>query len=200
MAERIRAALGTLPGVRRAFLRGSLARGRTDELSDIDVGIDVSGEDNGAFAVGLPASFARLFPVEFWDWTTALLPGAYVQTYFLQGQPLFWHVDVEISATPHVASVSREHAVQVQDRTDHFTKLWVLTAKHLLRGLPEAPDEARRLAARVLTTGAGDPDDRPVAELMRAVLDDLAARSPAGRGPFLERCAAVCARIDAAAT
>ena len=39
------------PEVANVFPRGSLATRSLDEYSDIDIGIDVSGHDNGKFAI-----------------------------------------------------------------------------------------------------------------------------------------------------
>ena len=50
-AENICDYLKTLPQVKRCALSGSLCRGNFDKYSDIDIEIDVSGTDNGQFAM-----------------------------------------------------------------------------------------------------------------------------------------------------
>jgi len=48
--------------VKHAFLRGSLASKGGDQFSDIDIGVDVSGSDNGQFLLQGPALLATLLP------------------------------------------------------------------------------------------------------------------------------------------
>ena len=48
--------------VKHAFLRGSLASKGGDQFSDIDIGVDVSGSDNGQFLLQVPALLATLLP------------------------------------------------------------------------------------------------------------------------------------------
>ena len=50
--------------VKHAFLRGSLASKGGDQFSDIDIGVDVSGSDNGQFLLQVPALLATLLPQE----------------------------------------------------------------------------------------------------------------------------------------
>ena len=191
IAHRVLTALASERAVRRTALRGSLATGQTDEYSDIDVLVDVSGSDNGRFATRIPALLGRHVPVLFSDWAPSLLPETYVQTCFLDGAPIFWNVDVECMATPHVPSLTR---VAVQPR-DHGLKLWVLDAKHLLRGAATADPDIRRLAARLLPVAEATPPDLRL--LMRRVLDELSRSAPPAYAGFLRRCEEVQQRIDA---
>ncbi|MBO8156564.1 MAG: nucleotidyltransferase domain-containing protein [Bacillaceae bacterium] len=132
--------------VKEAFLRGSLAKGEFDEYSDIDIGIDVSGYDNGAFALELPEILAKHFPILFYDWAPSLLPDSYVQTYFLSGNPPFWFIDIECIATPHAPSVTHVK----NDFVGHHLKLWILLSKYYLRGNPNTNEQIKNLAHKVL--------------------------------------------------
>jgi predicted nucleotidyltransferase len=190
LAEEVMGHIRRLPGVRRVYLRGSLAGGTVDRFSDVDVGVDVSGSDNGAFALALADRLRTDLPIEFVDWARSLLPGAYVQSFYLRGRPIFWNVDVDCAATPHVPSVRSVP----QDPIDHCLKLWALTAKHCLRGEEGAREEIERLARRVQ---ADESSGGRGAGLMRAVLARLAKTSRPERADFLARCWAVCEEIQA---
>jgi hypothetical protein len=191
LAQRVLAALVGEPAVRSAILRGSLATGTANEFSDIDVAVDVSGADNGHFATRIPTLLGRHFPVLFSDWAPSLLPKKYVQTCFLNDAPIFWNVDIECVATPHVPSLTH---VTVEPH-DHLLKLWVLDAKYLLRGAAAAEPNIRRLAARVLP--AADAATGDLRLLMRQVLDDLTRSASPARDSFLQRCREVQRRIEA---
>ena len=177
--------------MRAATLRGSLATSQADEFSDIDIAVDVSGADNGHFATTVPAALHARLPVLFSDWAPSLLPDQYVQSCFLENTPIFWNVDVECTATPHVPSLQR---VTVNHH-DHLLKLWVLDAKYVLRGDARAEAQVRRLAARVLP--AAEAATAAPGVLMRRVLDELWRTAQPSRASFLERCAGAQQRIDA---
>jgi len=179
------------PVVRFAVLQGSLATGTSDEYSDIDITVDVSGTDKGRFAASVPALLGRQLSVLFSDWAHSLLPDKYVRTCFLDGVPIFWNIDIECTATPHVSPPA---PITVAP-DDHLLKLWVLDAKYLLRGDPVAESRVRHLAAKILP-----PVDVATAEpgrLMRRVLDELVQRAPPSRTRFLSHCEAVQRRIEA---
>lgn len=177
------------PEVNTAFLRGSYAAGTVDEYSDIDLGVDVSGYDNGRFALRLPEVLSCHFALEFHDWAPSLLPAAYVQTFYLRNLPVFWSIDIECVATPHVPSVKD---VPV-DEADHLLKLWVLNAKYYLRGQPESPESIRRFAARV--AGGEAPDSTSSRRLMEGALRQLAQIADPSRAQFLAKCEDVLLRI-----
>jgi predicted nucleotidyltransferase len=191
LAGEILGHLERLPGARRAYLRGSLAGGTVDAYSDVDLGVDVSGSDNGAFALRLADALRPHLPIDFVDWAPSLLPGAYVQSFYLRDFPIFWNVDVECVATPHVPSVTSAPL----NTTDHCLKLWALTAKHCLRRREGARREVEALARRVLGDRAPDGDPRSHPALMCAVLASLAATADPARQAFLARCAQVCDQL-----
>lgn len=188
-AARVIQVLEREPEVNTCFPRGSYATRTMDEYSDIDLGVDVSGYDNGRFALRLPEVLGRHFALEFHDWAPSLLPSAYVQTFYLRDLPVFWSIDIECVASPHVPSV-KDVAV---DEADHLLKLWVLNAKYLLRGRPESPESIRKFAARVMDGEVGEGISSR--RLMEGVLRRLAQIAAPSRGPFLAKCEEVLHRI-----
>ncbi len=79
-ANEICAFLQSIPEVKSCKQYGSLAEGTFDEYSDIDIEIDVSGEDNGIFLTRLPALFAKKYDIVFCDYAPSLAPEKYIVT------------------------------------------------------------------------------------------------------------------------
>ncbi|MGM0885133.1 MAG: nucleotidyltransferase domain-containing protein [Bacillota bacterium] len=176
--------------IQDVFLRGSMAAGTMDEFSDIDIGIDVSGSDNGVFAAEkLPNIMNQHFSVVFLDWAPSLLPKKYIQSYFLTDYSPFWFVDIECSATPHYQSVTK---VQ-NDEIGHLIKLWVQTTKYHVRKHPSSPVQVRNLARRILST---DQTKGNSAELLQSILNEIdIINSNAHYEQLLESCFNVCNRL-----
>ncbi len=146
IADRLIQTFQDHPSVHHAFLRGSLAHNTADQYSDIDICVDVSGHDNGQFLLAIPDLLASSFPILFYDWSPSLLPDTYIISLYLDGLPIFWNVDIQSFAKPHVPSVTHIECNQV----DHFLKLWILNAKYCLRGKPDSAS-IQHLARRVLS-------------------------------------------------
>lgn len=176
--------------VRRTFLRGSLSAGGTpDRFSDIDIGVDVSGYDNGQFMLELPTMVGKELELEFFDFVPSLAPDAYVVNLYVKGAPIFWNVDIDCLATPYITTVQ---TVPV-DETLHLLKLWVLTAKYLLRGVARAKDDLARLAPRILGSQAASVST--TAEVMSLTLEHLKQTLDGSHAAFLAQCASACQEI-----
>lgn len=132
------------PSVQDIYLRGSLVTGDVDDFSDIDIGIDVSGYDNGEFARELPSLMNSKFDIIFHDWSPSLLPRDYVVTFIFKGLPVFWIVDIQVMATPHYQTLTE---VPVH-KYHHLLKLWILNLKYFLRGNEGADSNIKKLANR----------------------------------------------------
>lgn len=189
LAGRVLSALEHQPAVRHTFLRGSLVNGPVDRFSDIDIAVDVSGSDNGQFMLDVPSILGRWLDLEFHDFVPSLMPDAYVVNVYLRETPIFWNVDIECLASPHLTSVRTAPA----DKTLHLLKLWVLTAKYLLRGAPRAADDLARLAPRIL---GGQSGGAP-AEQMSRMLEQLKGGLGDSHAQFLAQCDSACAEIAA---
>lgn len=192
LANRIMSTLSNHSVVRRTFLRGSLgAGGMPDRFSDIDIGVDVSGHDNGRFMLELPLIVGEHLGLVFCDFVPSLAPDAYVVNLYVKGAPIFWNVDIDCLASPHITTVQ---TVPV-DETLHLLKLWVLTAKCLLRGEARANGDLARLAPRILGSEAANVNTS--AEVMSFTLERLKQRLDGSHAAFLAQCASVCQEIAA---
>ena len=176
--------------VRDARLEGSLVQGTGDPFSDIDIAVDVSGSDNGQFALEIPGLLEPHFPITFSDWAPSLLPDKYVQTFFLEELPALWHVDVSSVATPHVHSITEVPL----NRADHFLKLWVLHAKKCLRKSPDAEQRVVAFALRVLDSPTAQPTNTRA--LMAATLDTISEMAGGSRSRFVLKCYEIYGDID----
>ena len=66
--------LSEIPTVRKCRIYGSLATDTYDELSDIDIEIDVSGYDNGQFMLELVELLKGKFSIYYSDYAPSLIP------------------------------------------------------------------------------------------------------------------------------
>lgn len=170
--------------VKNTFLRGSLSGGHVDAYSDIDIGIDVSGHDNAAYCRTIIETMSREFDLYFYDWACSLMPQSYVLTFYIRGLSIFWNVDIECTATPHYATLTRQ-AVE-RDSVAGFLKVWALNAKYMLRGKADIDQQVRDYAKRAL--GVESPPCAGAAELMGMVLDHLQNRLQPKHRDFADEC------------
>lgn len=180
-ANEIIAFLKNHPSVQNTFLRGSLSKGIEDEFSDIDIGIDVSGYDNGEFARELPSSMKNKFNILFYDWSPSLLPRDYVISFVHKGFPVFWIIDIQVMATPHIPSLKE---VQV-NKYHHLLKLWILNLKYYLRGNIEAEYDIMNLAKRTLNK---DIESNNSLYLMSQIIKEITVNIEPELHSFVERC------------
>lgn len=167
-------------------LRGSLAEGRADAWSDIDLIWEVPDEHFEAAAACVADALAGVRPVESLRWAPEFQRSDKRRLLFVQfeGMPLFWRVDIDLFAQ----SIRRDHAYD-RDNEAARGKDWSLThsalmnaiaaVKALLRGQAEvARGLLERGFARVgLRVPAGTSP-----ELILALAQDVAALDPAVAG------------------
>ena len=70
--------LNEIPMVRKCSIYGSLAANTYDELSDIDIEVDVSGYDNGQFMLELVELMKGKFSIYYSDYAPSLIPDRYI--------------------------------------------------------------------------------------------------------------------------
>lgn len=140
--------LNDLPEVKSCKIVGSLSAGNNDEFSDLDLGIDVSGIDNGVFLTKLPKLFEEKYDVIFYDYTPSLAPDKYIVTIAINKTNPFMIVDVSCVATPHFDSVSKQDLSSLNNKYDHTLKLFVANLKHLLRGM-DCYDDIYKMYSRI---------------------------------------------------
>ncbi|RDI40924.1 hypothetical protein [Falsibacillus pallidus] len=168
--------------VSKAFLRGSISRPEEmDKYSDIDIGVDVSGHDNGEFARSIPIMMEKNFNVLFFDWSPSLLPDDYVITFVLKDVPIFWIVDIQVFASPHHPSL-REVSV---NKYHHLLKLWILNLKYWIRRDGHAAENIERLARKAL---GAVPDSQELFKLMSEVLKEIKMNIEPELFDFVHRC------------
>ncbi|MEN2467794.1 nucleotidyltransferase domain-containing protein [Ornithinibacillus sp. JPR2-1] len=169
------------PSVQRTFLRGSLSKGNHDEYSDIDIGIDVSGSDNGEFAKELPSLIQSNFNILFYDWSPSLLPNEYVISFVQKDFPVFWLIDIQVMATPHIPSL-----IEVPvNKYHHLLKLWILNLKYFLRGNEEAEFNIVKLAKRTLNK---EIENNNILYLMSQIIKEIKVNIEPELHDFIEKC------------
>ncbi|QHE52678.1 hypothetical protein [Pontibacillus sp. HMF3514] len=170
------------PKVQNVFLRGSLHKNTNiDPYSDIDIGVDVSGYDNGKFSLEVPAIMRSHFDVLFFDWSPSLLPDQYVQSYVIKGTPIFWLIDIQCMANPHVSSIQNIR----NDFYEHLLKLWILNLKYYLRGNSEALKDIHKLGFR---TFKEDVSYNSIYEILFNILLEIRSNTHPNLHEFLDQC------------
>ncbi len=134
LADQVSAYLNALPQVQGCRLYGSLKSGAFDKYSDIDLEVDVSGLDNGRFALQIPALLSQRFPVAFFDFAPSLAPEKYIVSAAVDPENPFGIIDLSCAANPHCRTVSREELSRQNDPYSHILKLFVINLKHFIRG------------------------------------------------------------------
>lgn len=152
--------------VQDAYIRGSLTKGKYDYFSDIDIGVDVSGFDNGKFASNLPSFIKENFDIIFYDWSPSLLPHDYVISFAHRGFPIYWFIDIQVMATPHIDSLKE---VPV-NRYHHLLKLWIINLKYYLRGNEKSEKSILKLAGAVLKN---DFEDKSSLYIMEKIIKEI---------------------------
>ena len=152
--------LRSLPMVKFCELYGSIANNTEDELSDIDIKVDVSGYDNGKFMLEVPHLIKNIY----YDFAPSLIPNAYIVSNAISVDNPFALVDIMCVADPHCTTVLKEHAVN--DIFTHTLKLWVMNLKHHVRGY-ECYNDINRMAKRLRIK---DTDTKGKDELLKETL------------------------------
>ncbi len=184
VAETVEKALYALPQVKRCTLYGSLAKGLQDELSDVDIEVDVSGCDNSEFALALPQLLAGTLPVVYADYAPSLAPEKYVVSLALDETDPFCIVDLCCTAQPHCATVSRQQLARCNDPVAHTFKLWTANLKHFSRGA-DCYDDILRMAKKL---GSFRPETKGGAELLEEALCWLERNAPQEKRTLAAAC------------
>lgn len=161
----------SFPGVQTCKIVGSLAAGSYDAYSDIDLEIDVSGLDNGMFALEVPGLLQRRYAPLYTDYASSLAPQKYVVSAALFPDQPFMMVDIACVATPHSSAVSPAELSARNSLYAHTCKVFTINLKHMLRGVP-----CRRDIERMYLRFLG-PDAEPCEEweMLRQTLSKLQA-------------------------
>lgn len=161
----------SFPGVQTCKIVGSLAAGSYDAYSDIDLEIDVSGLDNGMFALEVPGLLQRRYAPLYTDYASSLAPQKYVVSAALFPDQPFMMADIACVATPHSSAISPAELSARNSLYAHTCKVFTINLKHMLRGVP-----CRRDIERMYLRFLG-PDAEPCEEweMLRQTLSKLQA-------------------------
>lgn len=130
LAEFVITRLAAVPVVVGVRSFGSLAAGRADAYSDIDLVVDLDGVSDRSFALHLPAHLELLGRPLITGWGLDRLPDTYVRTIYLADYPLFWHLDIGCVSRLHEDGADlgrRYHWPQI-------FKMWIAAVKDQARG------------------------------------------------------------------
>jgi len=186
LASRVLGVLNADHRVSHAELIGSLAGGRTDRYSDIDIRARVQGCTDRDLFFALPELMAEVGPLLIEGWGFVAFPDAYIATFTFDAHPLFWQVDIWCDADEHVDG---SDLLRVS-RWEQLFKVWIHAAKLEARAGDYADTLQRFLARRVDVS----PVVREPARRLTQLLDALVAASQA-RGVPYEPVEAACREI-----
>lgn len=185
-ARKVMTVLKELPHVKNCQLYGSLANGAYDELSDIDIEIDVSGYDNGKFMMELETLLSDKLNIIFSDYAPSLVPDKYIVSLAVDEENPFLILDLCCMAEPHCTTVSKQQAMSANDFYTHILKLWVANMKHYSRG-QDCYDDIFRMSGKL---GIADNDTKDEAELLESVLIWLESNAIAKTEQYVQSCRA----------
>ena len=132
-----------------AWLRGSLADGTEDLLSDIDIGIEAQNISNCELADKITNYMNTSFKVRFFDWARSLLPKESIISFFLLNTPFHWHIDFNlIVEDSHQQTLLKEDVIH--QFPDHYLKLWIDFSKYVARGRKDIDIRIIEFGKRVL--------------------------------------------------
>ena len=158
--------LQELPQVTDCRLYGSLEEDTADEMSDIDIEVDVSGSDNGQFMLSVVDILKNKLDIFYYDYAPGLIPDMYVVSMGIDENNPFIVLDLSCVATPHCTTVTKEQAMSEMDKYTHTLKVWIANLKHFVRG-KECYMDIVRMAGRL---GIKDLEIMEETEILENVL------------------------------
>lgn len=127
-------------------LYGSIANNVEDELSDIDIKVDVSGYDNGKFMLEVPHLLKKELNIIYYDFAPSLIPDSYIVSVAISADNPFAIVDINSVANPHCTTITKNDVKN--EIFSHTLKIWVANLKHRARG-SECYNDTIRMAKRL---------------------------------------------------
>jgi len=183
-ANMIIAVLKEIPVVKKCDIYGSLATNTQDDLSDIDIEIDVSGYDNGQFMLELVELLEGKLSIYYSDYAPSLIPDKYIVSIAIDKNNPFLIVDLCCSAEPHCTTVTKQQVIGKNDKYTHMLKLWTANLKHYVRGC-ECYNDIVRMARKIAVE---DIDTKDEVELLEDTLCWLEENVEVGLYEFIESC------------
>lgn len=183
-ADELMTILNEIPAVKGCKLYGSLSTNTHDELSDIDIEIDVSGYDNGQFMLDLTEMLKDKITIYYSDYAPSLIPDKYIVSIAIDVNNPFLIVDLTCSAAPHCTTVTKQQVIGKNEKYAHTLKVWIANLKHYVRGT-ECYDDILRMAKRL---SIADIDVKDEAELLEETLCWLEDNVENNLGEYVESC------------
>ena len=183
-ANEIITLLNEIPVVKKCDIYGSLATNTHDDLSDIDIEIDVSGYDNGQFMLELVELLEGKLSIYYSDYAPSLIPDKYIVSIAIDKNNPFLIVDLCCSAEPHCTTVTKQQVIGKNDKYTHMLKLWTANLKHYVRGC-ECYDDIVRMARKIAVE---DIDTKDEVELLEDTLCWLEENVETELYEFVESC------------
>ena len=170
-ANEIISILKEIPEVKGCVLYGSLSTDTDDELSDIDIEVDVSGSDNGQFMLGLTEMLKDKITIYYNDYAPSLIPDKYIVSIAIDVNNPFLIVDLSCSADPHCTTVTKQQVMERNEKYVHMLKVWTANLKHYVRGT-ECYDDILRMAKRLSIADLAAKDEAELLEETLCWLED----------------------------
>ncbi|MBQ9767702.1 MAG: hypothetical protein IJW37_06335 [Lachnospiraceae bacterium] len=183
-ADELMEILTDLPMVKSCKIYGSLATNTHDELSDIDIELDVSGCDNGQFMLELTDLLKDKLTVYYSDYAPSLVPEKYIVSIAIDETNPFLIVDLCCSATPHCTSVTKQQVREKNHNFSHMLKLWTANLKHYVRGT-ECRQDIVRMVGKL---GIEDVEAKDEASLLEETLCWLESKVDEDLDKFIAVC------------
>jgi len=147
-ANELMAIINEIPTVKECKLYGSLSTNTHDELSDIDIEIDVSGYDNGLFMLELTELLKDQVTIYYSDYAPSLIPDQYIVSIAIDANNPFLIIDLNCIAVPHCTTVTRQQVMEKNEKYAHTLKVWTANLKHYVRGA-ECYNDIMKMAKRL---------------------------------------------------
>lgn len=183
-ADEVITYLKTISGVKKCTLYGSLSTNTYDELSDIDIEIDVSGCDNGQFMLGLVSELKKQFDVYYSDYAPSLIPDKYIVSIAIDKDNPFLIIDLCCCAEPHCTTVTKQQVLEKNEKYTHVLKLWTANVKHYVRG-SECYDDILKMVRKITVK---DIDTKDQTEMLEKTLCWLEENAEKEFCQFVESC------------
>ena len=155
--------LNEISSVKKCSIYGSLLTDTQDELSDIDIEVDVSGYDNGEFMLKLVELLKEKFCIYYSDYAPSLIPDKYVVSIAIDKDNPFLLVDLCCIAEPHCTTVTKQQVLKKNTKYTHILKLWTANLKHYARG-NECYDDIIRMAQKLAFEDIDTKDEAKILE------------------------------------
>ncbi|MCL2831870.1 MAG: nucleotidyltransferase domain-containing protein [Treponema sp.] len=139
----------TVNKVKFCRIFGSITKGKTNKYSDIDLEVDVSGNDNSIFITLIPEIINNKFPILFYDYAPSLMPEQYIVSMPISEDNPFLILDIKCIANPHMMTLRKENFMNINKYT-HIIKVFVANFKHYIRG-DDCSNEVLRMYKKLYT-------------------------------------------------